>query len=75
MPPLCAPRRSYLPPEHLFNLSDFFLHFAGELFISAFGSHPGVLGDLAGLLFHEAFRLVQVAFDLVLRALLHYGFS
>jgi hypothetical protein len=47
------------------------LNFARELFILAFGSQIGVIGDLARLLFDGTLRLVQIAFDFVLRALVH----
>jgi hypothetical protein len=36
------------------------LNFAGELFILAFGSQVGVIGDLARLLFDGALRLIAV---------------
>ena len=61
----------YLLLEHLFNLSHFLFNFAGELLIFAFGSHVGVVGDLARLLFDGALRLMHIAFYFVLRARVH----
>ena len=51
--------------EHLFNLPHFRLDFACKLFILAFGSQVGVVGDLARLLLESALRLMQIAFDFV----------
>jgi hypothetical protein len=57
--------------EHLFNLSHFLLDFADELFLSAFGGQIGVVDDLSRFLFNGTLRLMQIAFDFVLRALIH----
>jgi len=64
-------RSAVLLLEHLFNLSHFLLDLAGELFVLAFGGQIGIVDDLTRLLFDSTLRLMQIAFDFVLRALIH----
>jgi hypothetical protein len=61
----------YLLLEYLFNLADFLLDFAGEVFVLAFGRQVGVVRDLSGFLFNAAFQFTKLSFDLILRARFH----
>src|SRR5271157_1179409 len=69
--PCTALRSVYLLLKHLFNLADFLLDFAGELFASAFCNQFGVIGGLTRCLFDLALHFTDVAFDLILRARFH----
>jgi len=66
----CAETDSLLL-EHLFNLADFLLDFAGEIFVLAFGRKGGVVRDLSRFLFNFSFQFVKLAFDLIRRARFH----
>src|ERR1017187_26794 len=69
---LCTARRRFnLLLEHLFNLADFLLDLAGELFVLAFGLQLGVVRDLSRFLFGFAFHFMDVSFDLILCARFH----
>jgi hypothetical protein len=69
--PTIATAPTHLLLEYLFNLSHFLLDFADELFVLAFGSQVGVVDDPSRLLFNGTLRLMQTAFNFVLRALFH----
>jgi len=58
----------YLLLQYLFDLPDFLLNLASQLFSMALVLQVGVLGDLASFLFYCAFHLMDLAFKLVLRA-------
>jgi hypothetical protein len=64
----------YLLLQHLFNLADLLLDFAGEFFVFAFGRQFGVVRNLSGFLFEFTFHVMQRAFDLILRARFHLVF-
>jgi hypothetical protein len=70
---LCALRRDPAPLllKYFFNLADFLLDFAGELFVLALGFQVGVVRDLSGCLFDVAFQFMNLAFDLIFRARFH----
>ena len=53
--------------EHLFNLADFLLDLAAELFGLAFGRQVGVVRDLSHLLSDFTFHFMKLAFDLIKR--------
>src|SRR5450759_2085780 len=57
--------------DYLFNLADFLLDFAGEVFVLAFGLQVRVAYNLSHFLFDLTFHLVKVAFNLVRRARFH----
>jgi hypothetical protein len=57
-----AQKPAHLRAEHLSNLADFLLDFAGELFVLTFGLQVRIVGYLACFLFD---------FDLILRARFH----
>ena len=63
-------RRSLLPQDIL-DLADFFLNFAGSLFVFAFGFQLGILADFPGYLLDLALHFVKLAFCLVLCAGFH----
>jgi len=60
-----------LAPKNFFDLPDFFLHFALELFPSAFIRDVRTIHRLARRFFHSAFDFCRLAFDLVFRAFFH----
>jgi hypothetical protein len=70
----CAANRFILLLEHLFNLADFLLDFAGDFFVLAFGFQVGVVRDLSGCLFDVAFQLMNLALDLIFFARFHRFF-
>jgi hypothetical protein len=47
------------------------LHFAGDVFVLAFGRQCGVVRDLSGFLFDVAFHFMKLALDLIFRARFH----
>jgi hypothetical protein len=57
--------------EHLLNLADFLLDFAGEFFVLAVGLQVSVVRDLSRFLFDLTFQFMNLAFDLILRARFH----
>jgi len=57
--------------EQLFNLADFPLDLAGELFVLAFCHEVGTVRYLAHFLFGFSFHFVDLAFDLILFAWFH----
>src|SRR5450432_4670219 len=57
--------------QDLFNLADFLLELACELFTLTFRLQARIVGDLADLLFHFSFSLVKLAFQFVLRTWFH----
>jgi hypothetical protein len=57
--------------KHFFNLADFLLDFAGDLFSLAFGRQVGVVRNLSHLLFSSTFDFMKLAFDLILRTWFH----
>jgi hypothetical protein len=57
--------------EHLLNLADFLLDFAGEFFVLAVGLQVSVVRDLSHFLFNLAFQFMNLAFDLIVRARFH----
>jgi len=57
--------------EHLFNLADLLLNFAGELLVLAFSRQVWAVRGLSNLLFGFALHFVKLAFDLVLAARFH----
>ena len=63
--------RVYLLLEHLFNLADFLLDFAGEVFVLTFGHQVGVVRGLSRFLFDFTFYFMDVALDLIRRARFH----
>jgi len=69
-----AANRFILFLEHLFNLADFLLDFAGESFVLAFGFQVGVVHDLSGCLFDAAFQFMKLALDLIFLARFHRVF-
>ena len=63
-------RRSLLP-EDLLDLTDLFLHFAGNLFDFAFGLQLGIISDFPGRLPDLTLCFVKRAFHFVIRAGFH----
>jgi hypothetical protein len=57
--------------EQLFNLADFLLDLACELFDLAFGLQVGIVRYLACFLFDCAFHFMKLASNLILRARFH----
>src|ERR1017187_1765872 len=66
-----AQRSLQLLPEHLFNLADFLLDFAGEFLVLAFGHQVGIIRDLSRFLFSFPLHFMNAAFDLIRRAQFH----
>jgi hypothetical protein len=61
----------YLLLKHLFDLADFLLDLAGEVFVLAFGRQVGIVRELPSFLLDFTLQLMKVAFDLVVRARFH----
>jgi hypothetical protein len=60
-----------LPLEHLLDLSDLLVHFAGQRFRLTFACQVRTVADPPDGFFHFAFHFVESAFDLVLCARFH----
>src|SRR5258708_28569681 len=71
--PLARPARRpvHLLLKHLFDLADFLLDLAGEVFVLAFGRQVGVARQLSRFLFDFAFHLMKLASNLILCARFH----
>src|ERR1035437_9091138 len=68
----CTARRPVqLLFEHLLNLADFLLEFAGEFFVLAVGLQVSVVRDLSRFLFNLTFQFMKLAFELILRTRFH----
>src|ERR1035438_7398012 len=61
--------------QYLFDLSDFLLDLAGDLFGLAFGFQVGIVRHLSRGLLYFAFQLMKFALDLILRTRFHMSCS
>ena len=57
--------------QDLLDVTDFFLHFAGYLFIGTFSFQPRIIGDFPGDLFDLTLHFVKRSLRLVSRARFH----